>query len=226
MPPGIGFALDFRTSSRDIGDVARGYEDVLDTIAYADRLGTDSVWVGQHHSDNTDGPFASPLPFLVAAASRTSRLTPGTGITTLPFEDPIRPAEDAAVVDALSGGRVHHEVFAEKVARSDAALEGKPPAPDGPRLCPPGACVRRQLGQAATSVESAAGGSGDGLRQGAFFDPADTGQAPKARACLEAHQRARPDDIAERVATDPLATGIGPAIGWRAPLSTAGKGNR
>lgn len=219
--PRIGFALNFRTTSRDIAEVARVYEDVLDTIVYAEELGIDSVWVGQHHFDNTDGPFASPLPFLVAAAGRTSRITLGTGITTLPFEDPIRLAEDAAVVDALTGGRLHlglgtgganldgfaafglrpgerHALFATKVARLHAALDGESlvPGADGPRLYPPGSRVRRHLWQAATSVESAAaaGSAGDGLQQGAFFDPADTGQAPKVRAYLEAHQRARPDD--------------------------------
>ncbi|WP_051362525.1 LLM class flavin-dependent oxidoreductase [Amycolatopsis thermoflava] len=225
-PLRIGFALNFRTSSRDIDAVARVYEEVLDTIAYADRLGIDSVWVGQHHFDNTDGPFASPLPFLVAAAARTSHITLGTGITTVPFEDPVRLAEDAAVVDALTHGRVHlglgtgganldgfaafglrpeqrHALFGDKVAKLHAALEGRPLSggADGPRLYPPGTRVRGQLWQAATSLAgaTAAGAAGDGLQQGAFFDPADTGQAPKVRAYLEAWQGARPDE-APRVA--------------------------
>ncbi|RJQ83974.1 LLM class flavin-dependent oxidoreductase [Amycolatopsis panacis] len=215
----IGFALNFRTSSRDIEDVARVYEEVLETIAYADELGIDSVWVGQHHFDNTDGPFASPLPFLVAAANRTSRITLGTGITTVPFEDPLRLAEDAAVVDALTGGRVHlglgtgganldgfaafglrseqrHALFAQKVAKLHAALDGKSlvDGADGPHLYPPGSRVRRQLWQAATSIASAtaAGAASDGLQQGAFFDPADTGQAPKVEAYLEALERSHP----------------------------------
>jgi len=211
----LGFALNFRTSSRDIDDVARVYDEVIDTIAYAEQLGIDSVWVGQHHFDNTDGPFASPLPFLAAAAARTSRITLGTGIITLPLEDPLRLAEDAAVVDALTGGRLHlglgtgganldgfaafglpaeqrHELYASKVAALHTALDGRPlvAGADGPRLYPDGSRVRRHLWQAATSVESAvaAGLAGDGLQQGAFFDPADTGQAPKVRAYVAAHQ--------------------------------------
>jgi alkanesulfonate monooxygenase SsuD/methylene tetrahydromethanopterin reductase-like flavin-dependent oxidoreductase (luciferase family) len=220
-PLRIGFALNFRTSSRDIDDVARIYEEVIDTIVHAEELGIDSVWVGQHHFDNTDGPFASPLPFLVAAAARTSRITLGTGITTLPFEDPLRLAEDAVVVDALSNGRLHlglgtgganldgfrafglkaeqrHAVFAQKIERLHSVLDGRSLAAgaDGPRLYPPGTRIRRHLWQAATSIDSAAaaGFAGDGLQQGAFFDPADTGQAPKVRAYLEAHTGAHPND--------------------------------
>ncbi|GAA2607175.1 LLM class flavin-dependent oxidoreductase [Paractinoplanes durhamensis] len=236
----LGFALNFRTSSGQIDQVARVYDEVIDTIAYAERLGIDSVWVDQHHFDNTDGPFPSPLPFLVAAAARTSRITLGTGITTLSLEDPLRLAEDAAVVDALTGGRLHlglgtgganldgfaafgvaaeqrHELYASKIATLHAALDGRPLLPGasgrfpaagvegrlpaagaagrgpaaaaaGPRLYPDGSRVRRHLWQAATSVESAAaaGRAGDGLQQGAFFDPAGTGQAPKVRAYLDA----------------------------------------
>ena len=219
----LGFALNFRTSSRDLHDVARVYEQVIETIAYAEELGIESVWVGQHHFDNTDGPFASPLPFLVAAGARTSRITLGTGITTLPFEDPLRLAEDAAVVDTLTGGRLQlglgtgganldgfaafghrpeqrHTLFAQKLARLHAALEGRPlvPGTDGPHLYPPGDRVRRHLWQAATTLDSAraAGLAGDGLQQGAFFDPADTGQAPKVAAYLQAHEQAHPDQSA------------------------------
>ncbi|MEV6930270.1 LLM class flavin-dependent oxidoreductase [Dactylosporangium sp. NPDC051485] len=225
-PLRLGFALNFRTTSRAIDDVARVYDEVIDTIAYAEQLGIDSVWVGQHHFDNTDGPFASPLPFLAVAATRTSRITLGTGITTLPLEDPLRLAEDAAVVDALTGGRLHlglgtgganlegfaafgqpadqrHALFDRKVATLHAALDGRPllPGANAPRLYPDGTRVRRHLWQAATSIEqaAAAGLAGDGLQQGAFFDPADTGQAPKVAAYLEAHERAHPGD-APRVA--------------------------
>lgn len=215
----LGFALNFRTTSRHVDDVARVYDEVIDTIVYAERLGIDSVWVGQHHFDNTDGPFASPLPFLVAAAARTSRIVLGTGITTLPLEDPLRLAEDAAVVDALTGGRLHlglgtgganldgfaafgvpaqrrHEVYDRKIAALHAALDGDPLTDGGPRLYPDGSRVRRHLWQAATSVAqaTAAGRAGDGLQQGAFFDPADTGQAPKVRAFRDAYRAVHPGE--------------------------------
>ena len=47
-----------------------------------------------------------PFPFLAAAAERTRRIRLGTAAVTLPLEDPIRVAEDAAVLGALSGGRL------------------------------------------------------------------------------------------------------------------------
>lgn len=208
----LGFALNFRTTSHDSETIRRTYEEVLDTITYAEELGIDSVWVGQHHFDNTDGPIPSPLVFLAAAAQRTERIVLGTGITTLPFEDPIRLAEDAALLDVLSGGRLHlglgtgganlngfasfgldssqrHAIFDDKIAALHRVLDGASltSLESGPHLYPPGAGIRTRLWQAATSVVGArsAARAGDGLQQGAFFDPADTGQRPKVEAYLE-----------------------------------------
>ncbi|WP_116953315.1 LLM class flavin-dependent oxidoreductase [Jiangella endophytica] len=208
----IGFAVNIRTTARGAVGVHRVYEDVLDTIVHAERAGLDSAWIGQHHFDNTDGPFPSPLVFLAAAAQRTDRIVLGTGITTLPFEDPLRLAEDAAVLDALAPGRIQlglgtgganldgfrafgleperrHAIFAEKVQRLHHVLDGAPldDRGDGPRLFPSGDGIRAALWQAATSVDGAraAARAGDGLQQGAFFDPADAGQRPKVEAYLD-----------------------------------------
>jgi len=229
-PLRTGFALNFRTSSRDIDAVARVDEDVLDTIAYADRLGIDSVGVGQHHVVNTGGPFASPLPFRVAAAARTSRITLGTGVTTVPFEDPVL-AEDAAF-----GLRPNHRhaLCTEKVA----ALEGRPLSggADGPPLYPPGTRVRGRWWQAATSLAgaAAAGAAGDGLQLDGFFDPAGTGQAPTVRAYLEVRHGLRPGE-APRVAVfrfvypgrdkEPVLREVEPVLGPRlaAPAERAAR---
>jgi alkanesulfonate monooxygenase SsuD/methylene tetrahydromethanopterin reductase-like flavin-dependent oxidoreductase (luciferase family) len=62
--------------------------------------------VAQHHFHNGDGRLPSVLPFLAAAAERTRRIRLGTAVVVLPLEDPLRVAEDAAVVDAISGGRL------------------------------------------------------------------------------------------------------------------------
>ncbi len=56
--------------------------------------------------DATAGRLPSPFPFLAAVAERTRRIRLGTAVVTLPLEDPLRVAEDAAVLDALSGGRL------------------------------------------------------------------------------------------------------------------------
>lgn len=82
--------------------VARGVE----LFVAAEELGFDSGWVAQHHLGETEGTMPSPLVFLAAVAARTSRIRLGTAIVNLSLEDPLRLAEDAAVLDALSGGRV------------------------------------------------------------------------------------------------------------------------
>lgn len=72
----------------------------------AERCGFDSAWVAQHHFIETEGGLPSPFVFLAQVAARTSRIRIGTGIVTLPLENPLRVAEDAAVLDLLSGGRL------------------------------------------------------------------------------------------------------------------------
>lgn len=85
---------------------AQLYADVLDLAAHADAHGFDSIWLAEHHGAG-DGYNPSLLPFLASVAARTVRLELGTAVMLAPFHDPLRIAEDAAVVDNLSGGRLH-----------------------------------------------------------------------------------------------------------------------
>jgi len=75
----------------------------------AERLGYDSVWVGEEHF-YCFGICPSPQLFLTALARETSRLRLGTAISLLPFENPLRKAEDFAMLDILSGGRLNFGV--------------------------------------------------------------------------------------------------------------------
>jgi probable F420-dependent oxidoreductase len=84
---------------------AREYREVLDMVRLAEALGFDSAWVSEHHG-SSDGYLPSLLPVLAAFAAATERITLGTGVVLTPFHDPLRLAEDAAVVDQLSGGRL------------------------------------------------------------------------------------------------------------------------
>jgi putative FMN-dependent luciferase-like monooxygenase len=77
----------------------------LGLLELAEELGFDVGWIAQHHA-HKEGGLPSPLVFLAMAAARTRRLRLATGIITLPLEHPLRLAEDAAVLDILSGGRL------------------------------------------------------------------------------------------------------------------------
>jgi len=80
------------------------YRNFFDEVNLAEELGFDSIWLGEHHFCR----YICPAPQIVAAAvaQRTKRLRIGTAIVLLPHHDPIRLAEDYALVDLLSGGRL------------------------------------------------------------------------------------------------------------------------
>ena len=81
------------------------YRDYLDLVRLVESEGLDSAWVSEHHFAG-DGYLPSLLPMLAAFAAVTERIELGTGVVLAPFHDPIRLAEDFAVVDQLSGGRM------------------------------------------------------------------------------------------------------------------------
>ena len=77
----------------------------LDSMRAAEEMGFDSVWAPEHHSTEY-GLSASPMITLAAVASVTKRIRLGSGVLVLPFNDPIRVAEEAAMVDLMSDGRL------------------------------------------------------------------------------------------------------------------------
>jgi probable F420-dependent oxidoreductase len=82
----------------------RFYGEALTEVERAEALGLDSVWMEEHHGVR-DHYWPSPLVVLAGFATRTSRLRLGTDVLVLPFYDPVRVAEDGALLDVMSGGR-------------------------------------------------------------------------------------------------------------------------
>lgn len=81
------------------------YRENLAQIRRAEELGFDAVWLSEHHVTE-DGYLPSLFPMLAAIAASTERIRIGTAVLLAPLQDPIRFAEDAAVVDQLSNGRL------------------------------------------------------------------------------------------------------------------------
>ncbi|MGE3621069.1 MAG: LLM class flavin-dependent oxidoreductase [Acidimicrobiia bacterium] len=77
----------------------------VEQCAWADRLGFDKVHIGEHHGAE-DGYCPSPLVLAGAVAGRTSSLRIHLSALVAVLHHPLRLAEDMAVVDLLSGGRL------------------------------------------------------------------------------------------------------------------------
>jgi alkanesulfonate monooxygenase SsuD/methylene tetrahydromethanopterin reductase-like flavin-dependent oxidoreductase (luciferase family) len=127
--------------------IAERWRELLDLAPLAEQAGFASFHLPEHHS-REDGYLPQPLVACAAVAARTSRIQVGTALTVAPLRHPLHLAEEAAVVDVLSGGRLvlavgignyrpEFEMFgldiAEQGARFDetlrvliAGLEGEP----------------------------------------------------------------------------------------------------
>jgi alkanesulfonate monooxygenase SsuD/methylene tetrahydromethanopterin reductase-like flavin-dependent oxidoreductase (luciferase family) len=97
--------FDMRAPGMDPPDVRRLYAAALDMAEWADRTGFDLLVLSEHHAAD-DGFLPSPLVMGAAVAGRTSRIPMNVAALLVPLHDPVRLAEDIAVLDLLSGGRI------------------------------------------------------------------------------------------------------------------------
>ncbi|MHC9043159.1 LLM class flavin-dependent oxidoreductase [Microbacterium saperdae] len=202
------FKLGFLTHVNGYGQTpSQAYAGLLDLIEAAEDLGFDGAFVAQHHFQADRVGLPSPFVLLAAAAVRTSRIELGTAISTLPLEDPLRFAEDAAVLDELSGGRVQlglgtgganrpafaafgvpdadaRDRFDDALGFVHAALDGRPVRDTDLTLQPAVPTLRERLWQATSRQEQAsrAARDGDGLFIGTFIHRPEEEQLPLIRA--------------------------------------------
>src|SRR6202021_2331707 len=78
----------------------------LDLLGESEGLGFDSLWANEHLFIPYGGLFPPPPPLLAAPSQRTRHARLGTSIVVLPLHSPIEVAEQLAMVDLMSGGRV------------------------------------------------------------------------------------------------------------------------
>jgi alkanesulfonate monooxygenase SsuD/methylene tetrahydromethanopterin reductase-like flavin-dependent oxidoreductase (luciferase family) len=98
----VGLATGFANHSR-IPD-AQFIQEEFTQLILADELGFDSIWMTEHHfSDYSISP--NPLFYLAHLAARTKRVRLGTQVVVVPWHDPVRLAEEIAMLDHMSGGR-------------------------------------------------------------------------------------------------------------------------
>ncbi len=103
--------------------LADRYAMALDQIVWAEERGLLAVTLSEHHGAD-DGCLPSPLVFAAAVAARTSRIKIRVAALIAPLHDPLRIAEDAAVVDQLSRGRLEL-VMANGYVPSEFAMFGR-----------------------------------------------------------------------------------------------------
>ncbi|MBX6390670.1 MAG: LLM class flavin-dependent oxidoreductase [Frankia sp.] len=105
MPAFFALRFDFRNPAFAGVSMADRYAAALDMCQWADEHGFVTVTISEHHGSE-DGYLPSPLAMAAAIAARTSRMRIRIAAAIAPFHDPLRLAEDAAVVDHLSRGRL------------------------------------------------------------------------------------------------------------------------
>ena len=217
--------IGFFTRLLEPGTAAQRYGWALEQIQQAERAGFSTAWIAQHHFNADEGGLPSPWPLLGAAAQATQRIRLGTAVVTLPHENAVRTAEDAAVVDVLSGGRFEfgiapgasaenldalgytntnaRELFNEKLPVLRAALAGEPLGDAGLVVQPLAESLNQRMWQATFSTNGAtrAGKAGDGLMLSRIQPGSEVGElvGDLQLPLIEAYRAELADDVAPRV---------------------------
>lgn len=131
----IGLFLDLRNPPAWQRPWGEHYSRTVELVVEAERLGIDAVWLTEHHLFE-DGYLPQPLTFAAALSQATSRMRIGTSILNAALRHPRHVAEEAAIVDLISGGRLElgigagwsraeYEAFGVDYARRFALTESR-----------------------------------------------------------------------------------------------------
>ena len=127
----FGIFLEFPI--REGGTEKEAFDESFILVDAAENLGVDSLWLAEYHF-SPGRVLASPITILSNIAARTERIRLGTAVVLLPLANPVRVAEEIAVLDLVSGGRVEfgigrgtfpnvHEGFNSPFAESRGRFE-------------------------------------------------------------------------------------------------------
>src|SRR5262249_11869350 len=101
----MNFGLFFLMQRAEQWSEQAVYDGDLEQMLAAEALGYGSVWIAEHHfNDYGLCPAPQVLAAFLAARTRTLRL--GMGVSLLPLHHPVDLAEQLAVLDVVSGGRL------------------------------------------------------------------------------------------------------------------------
>ncbi|MBF6452932.1 LLM class flavin-dependent oxidoreductase [Nocardia cyriacigeorgica] len=169
---------------------AEVYRHTIDIAVRAEQLGYRTIWFATRHFRAHHAALPSVFPFLTAVAQHTATIRLGAGVVSIPFEHPVRLAEDAVVTDALSGGRLElgvgkglgfglsasswagfgvpdserESIYAERLTAVHRILDDGL-VTDEVALYPPPGTLRSRMWQSTGNIDTArrAGAAGDGL---------------------------------------------------------------
>lgn len=99
------FAAIFLLSCPPGKSHAQIYQEALEQMEVAEAIGFHTIWLTEHHFSSYGGS-PDPMVMAIAAANRTKQVRIGIGVSVLPFHHPLQLAEQGAMVDVLSAGRL------------------------------------------------------------------------------------------------------------------------
>ena len=119
---------DFRAPGEALSRQQEMFQRCLEQVGYAEQHGSSAIVISEHHATE-DGYLPSPLMVAAAVAARTRTIPISIAALLANLYEPLRLAEDIAVLDHLSGGRVSYTIGLgyrpEEYAMFDAAWEGR-----------------------------------------------------------------------------------------------------